>query len=85
MSAVPVSGCYNTKQVIHYHLKVASEFVNPKNITIGSKTPSDIENAVFYSSSSFILILLYLYLKSIVINTFFFPILSIKSEISANG
>ena len=64
--------------------KVASKFVSPKSITISSKIPSDIENAAFHLSSSFILTLLYLYLKSIFMNTIFFPVLSIRSETSGN-
>ena len=46
---------------------------------------SDIENTAFYSFPSFILTLLYPYRKSIFVNTFFFTMLSIKSEISGNG
>jgi len=60
---------------------VASEFVNLKNITVGSKDPSDVVNAAFYSSTSLILTLLYPYLRSIFVNTFLVPIFSITSEI----
>jgi len=34
--------------------KVAGEFVNPKNITVGSNNPSGIMNAAFYLSPFFI-------------------------------
>jgi len=64
---------------------VAGKLVNLKNITVGSNDSSSVENAAFYSSPSFILTLLYPHCKSIFVNTFFFPILSIKSEISGNG
>jgi len=53
---------------------VATTFVSPKNITIGSKALSGIENTAFHSSPSLILTLLYPYLKSIFINTFFVTI-----------
>jgi len=55
---------------------VAGEFVNPKNITIGSKDPSGVVNAAFYSSPSLILILLYPHLKSIFVKIFFVPMFS---------
>jgi len=64
---------------------MASKFVNPKNMTVGSKDPSGVMKAAFYSSPSFILTLLYLYLKSIFVNIFLVPIFSIMSEISGNG
>ena len=38
--------------------KVAGEFVNPKNMTVGSKDPSGVVNAAFHSSPSFICTLL---------------------------
>ena len=40
--------------------KVASEFVNPKNITVGSKSPSLVMKATFSLSPSLILMLLML-------------------------
>ena len=64
--------------------KVTSEFLSSKNITISSKISSGIENTVFHLSHFLILTLLYSYLKSIFVNTFFFPVLSIKSKISGN-
>ena len=35
------------------------EFVSPKNITVGSNSPSGVRNAAFHSSPSLILMLLY--------------------------
>ena len=64
--------------------KVAGEFVNPKNITIGSKNPSGVVNAAFYLSPSLILMLLYPHLKSIFMNIFFVPIFSKTSKISGS-
>jgi len=64
---------------------MAGKFVNPKNMTVGSKDLSVIVKAIFYSSPFFILTLLYPYLKSIFVNIFMVPILSIMSEISGNG
>src|SRR5258708_40194105 len=39
--------------------KVAGELVSPKNITVGSKSPSGVRNAAFHSSPSLIRTLLY--------------------------
>ena len=39
--------------------KVAGEFVSPKNMTIGSKSPSGVRKAAFHLSPSLIRILLY--------------------------
>ena len=39
--------------------KVAGEFVRPKNITVGSNSPSEVLKAAFHSSPSSILTLLY--------------------------
>src|SRR5713226_7135730 len=39
--------------------KVAGELVSPKNITIGSKSPSGVRNAAFHLSPSLIQMLLY--------------------------
>ena len=58
---------------------VAGKFVIPKNITTGSKDPIYVVNAPFHSSPFLILILLNLYLRSILVNTFLLPILSIRS------
>ena len=63
---------------------MAGKFVNPKNMTVGSKNPSMVVKAAFYSSLSFILTLLYPYFKSIFVNIFLVPIFSIMSEISSN-
>ena len=59
---------------------MASEFVNPKNITVGSNNLSGVVKAVFHSSLYFILILLYPHLKSIFVNIFLVPIvMNLKS------
>ena len=63
---------------------VASKFVIPKNITVGSKDPICIANILFHSSPFFILILLNLYLRSILVNTFLLPMLSINSVINGS-
>src|SRR5260370_29737925 len=39
--------------------KVAGELVSPKNMTIGSKSPSGVRNAAFHSSPSLMRTLLY--------------------------
>src|SRR5258708_19581300 len=39
--------------------KVAGEFVRPKNIIVGSKSPSGVRNAAFHSSPGFMRMLLY--------------------------
>src|SRR6266446_7606224 len=39
--------------------KVAGEFVRPKNMTIGSNSPSGVRKAAFHSSPSLMQILLY--------------------------
>ena len=62
---------------------VASELVSSKNITIGSNNPSDVVNATFHSSPSFMYIL-QPYLKSIFVNTFLLPMFSTISNIKGN-
>jgi len=64
---------------------IASKFVISKNITVGSKEPMCVVNAPFYSSLSFILILLNPYLRSILVNTFLLPMLLINSVINGSG
>ena len=60
---------------------MADELVIPKNITVGSKKPTCIVNALFYLSPSLILTLLNLYLRSILVDTFLPPILLINSVV----
>jgi hypothetical protein len=38
--------------------KVAGKFVNPKNMTVGSKSPLGVKKAAFHSSPGLILMLL---------------------------
>jgi len=64
---------------------MAGKLVNPKNITVGSKDPSGVVNVTFYSSLSFIHILLYSYLRFIFVKTFFVPIFSRTSDIRRSG
>jgi len=47
--------------------KVAGALENPKYITVASKRPCLVINAVFYSSSSLMQTLLYPHLKSILV------------------
>src|SRR6266403_5618206 len=47
---------------------VAGEFVSPKNITVGSNSPSGVRNAAFHSLPSLIRILLYPHLTSTLVN-----------------
>src|SRR6266403_132630 len=47
---------------------VAGELVSPKNITVGSNSPSGVRKAVFHSSPSLILMLLYPHLTSTFVN-----------------
>jgi len=47
------------KNVVHHHLEVGGEFVNPKNITNGLNKPSGVRKAAFHSSPSLIQMLLY--------------------------
>src|SRR5229473_7264356 len=49
--------------------KVAGEFVRPKNMTVGSKSPSGVRNAAFHSSPVFIQILLYPHHMSNLVNS----------------
>ena len=65
--------------------KVAGEFVSPKYITVSSYTPICVVNAIFYLSSSLILILLYLHLRSSFVKTFLLPTPSRMLVISGNG
>ena len=44
--------------------KVAGKFIRPKNITMGSNSPSEVLKAAFHSSPSLILMLLYLHCTS---------------------
>src|SRR5260370_25241061 len=44
--------------------KVAGELVSPKNMTVGSKSPSGVRNAAFGSSPGLIRMLLYPHLMS---------------------
>jgi len=64
---------------------MASEFVSPKNMTVGLKDPSGVVKAAFHSSPCFILILLYSYFKFIFVNIFLVPMFLIISEISGSG
>jgi len=52
---------------------------------MGSKDPSSVVNTAFYSSPSLILTLLYPYLRSIFVKTFFIPIFSNTSDIKGKG
>ena len=63
---------------------IAGEFVIPKNITISLKEPMCVMNVPFYSSPSFILTLLNSHLRSILVNTFLLPMLSINSVINGS-
>src|SRR6266404_4777799 len=47
---------------------VAGELVSPKNITVGSNSPSGVRKVAFHSSPSLILILLYPHLTSTFVN-----------------
>ena len=64
---------------------ITSEFINLKNITVGSNDPSRVVNAAFHSSPSFILILLYPHLRSIFVNTFLVLMFSTMSKIKDKG
>jgi len=57
----------------------------PKNMTRGSNDPSDVANAIFHSSPSFILTLLYPYLRSIFVKTLFVLMLSKTSDMRGSG
>jgi len=48
--------------------KVAEELVRPKNMTVGSKSPSFVIKAAFHLSSSLMRTLLYPHLMSIPVN-----------------
>src|SRR6266478_2658397 len=48
--------------------KVAVEFVSPKNITVGSNSPSGVRKAAFHSSPSLIRMLLYPHRTSTLVN-----------------
>ena len=65
--------------------KVASKFARPKNMTTGSYDLMCVVNDAFHLSPSFILTLLYPYLRSIFVNTFLVPILSTKPLIKGEG
>ena len=64
---------------------IASEFFILKNITVSLKNLTYVINAPFYSFLFLILILLNLHHKFIFVNTFLFPMLSIKSIINGSG
>jgi len=64
---------------------MADEFVNPKNMTVGSNDSSGIVKATFHLSPFLILILLYPHLESNFMNTFLIPIFLIISKISGSG
>ena len=63
---------------------MAGKFVILKNIAVGSKDPTCVVNAPFHSFSFLILILLNSHLRSILVNTFLLPILSIRSIINGS-
>ena len=48
--------------------KVAGELVSPKNITVGSKSPSGVKKAAFHSSPGLMRMLLYPHLMSNLVN-----------------
>src|SRR5450756_2124697 len=48
---------------------VAGELVSPKNITVGSKSPSGVRNAAFHSSPSLMRTLLYPHRTSNLVNS----------------
>ena len=64
---------------------VANKFVIPENITVSSKDLIYVVNTFFHSFSSLILTLLNSHHKFIFVNTFLFPMLSIKSVINGSG
>ena len=49
--------------------KVAGEFVNPKNMTVGSNSPSGVRKAAFHSSPGLMRILLYPHRMSNLVNS----------------
>jgi len=63
---VPCAIC-SQKIVFIMVWKVASEFVRPKNMTIGSYSPSGVVNTAFQQSSGWIFIVLYLHQMSTVV------------------
>jgi len=65
--------------------KVAGALENPKYITVASKRPYLVINAVFHSSPSLMQTLLYLYLKSILVKIEALLSDSIKSAILGIG
>jgi len=65
--------------------KVAGALENPKYITVASKKPCLVINAVFHSFSSLMQTLLYLYLKSILVKIEALLSDSIKSAILGIG
>src|SRR5260370_38407048 len=48
--------------------KVAGEFIRPKNMTVGSKSPSGVRKAAFHLSPSFMHMLLYPHRISYLVN-----------------
>ena len=64
---------------------VAGEFVNPKNITVGSNRPSLVLKAAFHSSPSLMCTLLYPHLTSSFVNHCFPDILWISSDMRGRG
>jgi len=65
--------------------KVAGALENPKYITVASKRPHLVINAVFYSSPSLMRTLLYPHLKSILVKIVALLSDSIKSAILGIG
>ena len=63
---------------------MAGEFVNPKNVTVGSNNSSGVVKATFHSSPSLILTLLYFHLKSNFVNIFLILIFLIMFKINCN-
>jgi hypothetical protein len=62
-----ITGCQKIMFIIIW--KVAGELVRPKNMTMGSNNPSGVRNAAFYSSPSFIWMLLYPHRMSNFVNS----------------
>jgi len=63
---------------------MAGEFVNPENMIVSSNYSSSIINATFHSSPYLILTLLYFYLESNLVKTFFISIFLMIAEINGN-
>ena len=63
---------------------MAGEFFSLKNMNVGSNNSSGVIKATFHSSFSFILTLLYFYLKFIFVNIFLVPMFLIIFKISSS-